>query len=115
VGGLAEPEDFLLHLGQPLEAALHGKVAAGDHHSAAGRCHRSQEKVGQVLEGLPGLDFQHDSQVRGAERGQAVLQIDDIRRFPDEGLADHVGVFSDERQVGQVLGGEGRHPKGTVG
>ena len=35
MGGFAQPQDLLLDLGEPLEAAFDGQVAAGDHHAEA--------------------------------------------------------------------------------
>ena len=50
VRGLADPQDLLLHLGQALEAAFDGEVAARDHDAAPRRLHRLEQHRGQVLE-----------------------------------------------------------------
>ena len=65
VRGLAEPEDLLLDLGEPLVAALHGEVAAGDHDADRRAAHRGEEQVREHLEAAPGLDLEDDAEVAG--------------------------------------------------
>jgi hypothetical protein len=99
VRGFRQPQDLLLHLGEPLPAHLHRQVTAGDHHAELPAAHAGQEQIGQALEGSAVLDLQHDPQVAGVEPGQMLLEQLDVPHPPHEGQADHVGVPGDEVQV----------------
>lgn len=78
MGCLTEPEDFLLHLRQPFEAAFDGQIAASDHHAATGGSHGGQQHIRQILEPAPGLDLQHDGRLPIAQAREMVLKRFDI-------------------------------------
>ena len=65
VGGLAEPEDLLLDLGEPAEADLDREVAASDHDRERLRAGALDDDLGQALDRERGLDL-------GRDRGRAL-------------------------------------------
>ena len=58
-------QDLLLDLREALVAALHGKIAAGDHHSGGPLAtERGQEHPRQMLKRAPRLDLQDHPDLR---------------------------------------------------
>ena len=111
VRGLAEPEDLLLDLREPLVPALHGEVAAGDHDADRRAAHRGEEQVREHLEAAPGLDLENDAEVGAAEAAQEALSSIDVLGPLREREAHQVGVPRDEAQVLAVLLRKRRQPE----
>ena len=55
--GFAQPQDLVLQFGQPLVSALHGQIAARDHHPGARVAPRGHQIARQVAKPLGRLDF----------------------------------------------------------
>ena len=70
---LAQPQDLLLKLGEPLVPRLHGQVTAGDHHAHARRPHGVQQNLGQAGEGRLGLDLQNQATALRADPTEILL------------------------------------------
>ena len=79
VGRFGKPQDLLLHFRHALVAELHREVAARDHHAQARGPHAGQQQVGQLLEGAPGLDLQHDAQLGALQSSKLVPELLDVR------------------------------------
>jgi hypothetical protein len=107
VRGLAGPQDLLLHLGHALVAALHGEVAARDHH-AGGRAGPSPPAAsGQVLEAAPRLDLQDHAQVPAPSRAAAGAAATSSRRL-GEGQATMSACATTSVQVFRSFAGQRR-------
>jgi hypothetical protein len=74
-GGLADPKDFLLDLGEPLIATFDGQIAPGDHDAESPDAHGSEHEFGQVLEGLSSFDLENQSQVLPTEFRKVLEQL----------------------------------------
>ena len=61
VRGLAEPEDLLLDLGQPLVSDLDEEIPSGDHDPGPVQAQGREEELGKVLERGPRLNLEDDS------------------------------------------------------
>ena len=104
--GLAEPENFFLHLRQPREADLHGEIAARDHHRGRVTSRAGDDELRQVPHRQRRLDLQDDPLRRPVARGartSSALQQFDVRRPLDEGKADEIGVLGDEIEIVEIL------------
>ena len=111
----AQPQDLLLHFGQPLETHLDRQVPAGHHHADRRGPQRRQQQVRQLFKGRPRLDLQDDAQMRSVAAVQFAFQIEHIFGRPHERQADHVRTGDGEIQLGQVLLAERRHAQTAVG
>ena len=67
VGRLAEPENLFLNFGQPLEPDLYSQVAARHHNPDRRSAEAGQKQLGEIFEGLAGLDFEDDADVLRSE------------------------------------------------
>lgn len=115
VGGFAEPQDLLLHLGQPLEATFHGEISTSDHDATAGRLQGFQQHRRKVFKAVLGLDLEHDGGLPIAQRSQELLECADILDRVDERERHHVRVIRDKRQIRPVLVGHGGEVQVAVG
>ena len=115
VRGFAQPQDLLLHFGQPLEATFDGEIATRDHHAAARRLHGFQQHRRKIVEAALGLDLEHDGGLPIAQRRQELLQRAHVLDRVDERERHHVGVRRDECQIRTVLVGHGGEVQVAVG
>ena len=112
--GLADPENFFLHFGHSLESTLDGQVASRDHHAESFPAHGGQQQGWKLVERLPRLDLQDDSDLVGVQLGQPVLQLMNVFGMANERELHEVRVNGDKRQIIDVLRGQRREPQVRV-
>lgn len=71
---LANPEDFFLHLGESLIAALECQIAARNHYPDGTTLHRGQKQSWQMVESLASFDLQDNPNFFATELCQARLE-----------------------------------------
>jgi hypothetical protein len=80
MGGLAQPENLFLHLGEPLEADLHRQVAARDHYTDGRSSEGREEKAGKLLEGVSRFDLDEDAHAGSAHPSELGTKVVDVAR-----------------------------------
>src|SRR5271165_3407562 len=100
---LANPEDFFLHLGESLIAALDCQITARNHYSGGTAPHRGQEQPRQMVKSLTSFDLQNDPDLFSFELSQMRLQLKYVAFRANERVADNVGVLDHKGKGFQVL------------
>ena len=115
---LAQPEDLLLHFGQPGEADLDREVAARDHHRGRMVRQRLAGSAWGRLRTASGVSIFSTIGCGGSAapaRRQMVLQQLDVLDPLHERKADEVGIGGDEIEVAEILGVSGGRSSSVVG
>jgi TnpA family transposase len=106
MGCLANPEDFFLHLGKSLIAALDCQIAARNHYPGGTAPHRGQKQLRQMVKSLMSFDLQNNPNLFAVELSQMRLQLKYVAFRADERVADNVGILDHKWKGFQVLMGK---------
>jgi hypothetical protein len=113
--GFTDPEDLLLHLGQPLEAAFDSEIAARDHDTTRRHPHRGEQHLRHLLKAATGFDLENDRRTPVAVTLHRLLQHDDVLGATGKRQAHAVRMLHDELEILVILVGQSRKPQVRIG